>query len=162
MATIVKERVRTEPPELEEKPKQPEPKRPSRMRWVLPIGAAVIAVVAAIAAAVWFTDGEESAVEAAVVGSERQLMERLVNEGYLPAQALLPAPVDEAVVIADLVNRGLLPAQALQPAGAPSTYTAEELATIDAVRQGFVPAQTIDELLITQRLINQGLIPEGS
>jgi hypothetical protein len=182
------ELVRTESHETEVPPERRETVSVHRPRfwWGVAAGAAVIAVVVGMALAVWLI-GDEEVAQQVPIDSERELMQGLVNEGYLPAQALEPAPRDERALLEDVVNRGLVPAQALEPAprderalledvvnrglvpaqalepaAATSIYTAEEQALIDAVRKGFVPEQAIEEMMIIKRLTNQGLIPAGT
>lgn len=182
------ELVRPESCEKEVSPERRETVSVHRPRfwWGVAAGAAVIAVVVGMALAVWLI-GDEEVAQQVPIDSERELMQGLVNEGYLPAQALEPAPRDEralledlvngglvpaqalessagdeTAVLEDLVNRGLVPAQALEPAAATSIYSAEEQALIDAVRKGFVPEQAIEEMMIIKRLTNQGLIPAGT
>lgn len=109
------------------------------------LGAVVIAVVIA-GSVVWavareepIAGPEETQVTAA---SDRETLERLVNLGYIPRQALEPSREEkQGLILRDLVNRGLIPKQALEP----SMEEQRELKLRDLVNRGLIPRQTLSD-----------------
>lgn len=45
--------------------------------------------------------------------TQQEILQKLVNEGLIPAQSLEPAPMSREEILRDLINRGLIPRQAL-------------------------------------------------
>lgn len=122
------------------------PRGPSRGRWLAAAFAMIALVIAAIVVGLVVDFGGETTT----APTEDEVLAQLVARGYVPAEALSPmtywtnnefAPTGpssttEQLATMDLVAKGLLPADAAQA-------TIEARATNDLVNRGLVPAETL-------------------
>lgn len=164
-------------------PRDTGPRGPSRGRWLAAAFAMIALVIAAIVVGIVADFGGETTK----APTEDEVLAQLVARGYVPAEALSPmtywtnnefaprsAPngvVTEDQVLAQLVARGYVPAEALSPvtywtnhsiASTGPSLTTEQLATMDLVANGLLPAdaaQAIIEAQATIDLVNRGLVP---
>lgn len=162
---------------------------PGRGRRLAAAFAMIALVVAAIVVAIMVDFGGSETSMTRAGETEDEALARLVQHGYIPAQALSPqtywtghdfAPraaqpfVTEDEALARLVRRGYIPAAALAAATywtnhdfAPTAppRPAELQATMDLVNRRLVPAGTLEsvrEAQATLDLVNRGLVPAES
>ncbi len=139
--------------ELHDLARQPTTRRPDRTRLVLT--TLVLATLAALLAVLVVATGTEEPipeVQTAAVETPDEALQRLVDAGYVPAEALW----DDAYWTGRLAERGLVPTVAVPAAPTVS----ETQMTLDLVNQGLVPAETLDaDTVVTQRLVDAGLVP---
>ncbi len=134
------------------------------------IGAPLIALAAVALAAVLIagsmvlrSSGERTSLSAP---SERPIFTQdeltvldLVAREVLPGDVLKAEPFRTKLLVA----QGILPLATLDAAIPAPLYCPDEIATLQKVAAGTLPASTLDrEPFLTKNLIAQGLIPRGS
>lgn len=91
-----------------------------RRAWIAPAAVVVFGMI--VGSILWAGAGEEPTpgpeeTTQVTQGSQRETLERLVNLGYIPKQALEPSREEKREqILKDLVNRGLIPREALSDA----------------------------------------------
>ena len=141
----------------------PPPKQ--RNAWVILGVALVVGAALAIAIALVVGGGSsDEPAPAAVVGpvvtlytAEESALMAAVAGGFVPTEAL----ETELLRTKQLVNQGYLPIEALRPQfDIRPLYTEAERAFLRAANEGLVPAAAIEtDLLKTKRLVNEGYLP---
>ena len=146
------------------------PGGPSRGRWLAAAFAVIALVVAAIVVAVMVDFGGTETSMTRAGETEDEALARLVEQGYIPAQALSPqtywtgndfaprttpqAVVYEDEVLAQLVRQGMVPAAALTsmtywtghdfaPTAPPQAFVTEDQVLAQLVARGYVPAAAL-------------------